>query len=293
MTGWIRLHRQLADHPIWTGERFARGQAWADLLMMAAFADHVLAKGNRSLEVKRGQVLHSQVALARRWRWDRETVRRFFRFIESLNMCRIETSKATDTGYTLITIMNYELFQRDQEGTREPVPASDAPSGATSDPASMPHPCPIDATRHKKGNKGKKGDPLSSASGLTLEQYLYGLPAEGQEILRQTVQSLATTRRSGKVAASVLDALAGKLARHPEAAVLAGCRIYLERDYAGEGKDEAYLLGIVRGEAKRMNGGSGTEGPRPMLPSPPAKTPGQRAIERALAEQQATAEGRP
>ncbi len=108
---WVRLHRKLADHPMWTGERFTRGQAWVDLILQASYKDRIAVQGNTTRTVKRGQVLNSQVALAKRWGWNRETVRVFLRLLQSLNMIAIQTSKATDTGYTLITILNYELYQ--------------------------------------------------------------------------------------------------------------------------------------------------------------------------------------
>lgn len=111
MSGWVRLYRTLADHPIWRAERFTRGQAWADLIVQASFTDHIAFQGNRAIPVKRGQVLTSQVSLAGRWKWNRETVRAFLRLLESNRMAAIETSKATDTGYTLITLLNYDLYQ--------------------------------------------------------------------------------------------------------------------------------------------------------------------------------------
>jgi hypothetical protein len=161
--GWIRLHRCLADHPLWLRSRFTPGQAWVDLLLLASYADHVALQGNRPMPVRRGQVLTSQSKLAKRWGWDRETVRRFFRSLESLCMCHIETSKATDTGYTLVTLVNYDTYQSDPEGDPLPDPASDAPSVAPSDPASMPHPCPT----IKKGKKGKKiADAQNASAGV-------------------------------------------------------------------------------------------------------------------------------
>lgn len=163
MNGWVCVHRQLADHPLWTRERFTRGQAWVDLILLASYADHASTQGNRVVQVRRGQVLTSQVALAKRWRWDRETVHRFFLLLKSLSMCHIETSKATDTGYTLITLVNYEAYQNTQHDEPGPALAPDAPSVAPSDPASMPHPCHT----LNKGNKGNKtfADAEASAGG--------------------------------------------------------------------------------------------------------------------------------
>ena len=141
-------------------------------------------------------------------------------------------------------------------------------------------------------------------SGLTLEDYLEKLSPEGQEVVRQSVSVIATTRKSGKVAQSVLDSLARKLSRYPQPVVLEACRIYLAKDYASQGKAESYLLGIVRGEAKRQDGkgrepsspfvGQMGKSPAPVAPAstppgvpyPNPATAGARAINQAWLEQQ-------
>jgi hypothetical protein len=131
----------------------------------------------------------------------------------------------------------------------------------------------------KKVKKGKKETP--PGLDLTFEGYLERFQLEGQQVLRQAVAAIATTRKSGQVSASVVNGIAQQLARHPETAVLAASRIYIDRDHAGEGRNERYLFGIVRGEAKRgsVNGAG--------APHAAMKTPGQLAIERAIRAQQA------
>jgi hypothetical protein len=108
--GWVAIHRRLAEHPLWTRERFSRGQAWVDLVMLASYQDHLVIQGNRPVPVKREQILTSQVKLAARWKWNRKTVRGFLQALKAASMAAIETSKDTDTGYTLITLLNYDLF---------------------------------------------------------------------------------------------------------------------------------------------------------------------------------------
>ena len=131
-TGWVKLHRCLTTHPLWAGERFTRGQAWVDLILEAAFEDHESFATHGPSWIKRGQLLTSQMKLASRWRWDRETVRRFLRELERHGMVRIETSKATATGFTVITILNYEKFQGDGERDAAIVPSIECPIGAPS-----------------------------------------------------------------------------------------------------------------------------------------------------------------
>lgn len=160
--GWVCIHRQLADHPVWIGERFTRGQAWVDLILLASYADHLAFQGNRPIPVKRGQILTSQVKLAARWQWNRETVRGFLRLLESAKMSTIETSKATDTGYTLITLLNYDLYQRSGEELK--ALQSSIPSAIETpfEPASNQHPT---ATINKGKNSTADAEP-SAGEGL-------------------------------------------------------------------------------------------------------------------------------
>jgi hypothetical protein len=120
-----------------------------------------------------------------------------------------------------------------------------------------------------------------SGQDLTFDGYLERFPSEAQQILRQTVAAIATTRKNGRVASSVVDGLAQAFAKYPDPVALGACRTYLSRDCAGEGRDERYLLGIVRGEAKRGS----VNGARP--PHAETKTPGQIAIEQAIRAEQA------
>lgn len=109
--GWIKLSRQLRAHWLWNGERFSKGQAWVDLLLLASHADHVIPMGNSLIPVKRAQVLTSQTRLAAQWLWTRKSVNAFLTLLKRDNQVDIRTSKETETGYTLITIKNYGKFQ--------------------------------------------------------------------------------------------------------------------------------------------------------------------------------------
>jgi hypothetical protein len=154
--GWVAIHRQLVEHPLWTRERFTRGQAWVDLILLASYTDHLVIQGNRPVSVKRGQILTSQVKLAARWSWNRKTVIGFLRSLKAASMADIETSKDTDTGYTLVTLLNYDLFQG---AAREPLaigPGSGAAIGPDIERTSSGHRVPTI-------NKGNKGNNIADA----------------------------------------------------------------------------------------------------------------------------------
>jgi hypothetical protein len=133
----------------------------------------------------------------------------------------------------LISVVNYESYQTLDAYTRADTRADHSDELG-----------PV----HKKGSEERKENPASLPSFSSLrERY------PDQNLLDRTLQAIASTRRSGRVADSVLLAQLQKWERYPAAQVEAGCRIYLEKDYASQGKREAYLLGVIR------NHQSGTE----------------------------------
>ena len=71
-----------------------------------------------------------------------------------------------------------------------------------------------------------------------------------QKLIERVFAAIATTRKHGKVKNSILLAQLQKWERYSVEQVEAGIRIYLEKDCAGDGKREDYLLGIIRKQPK-------------------------------------------
>lgn len=107
MRGWVSIHRTLVSHPLWIGEKFTRGQAWVDMLMLANHADGYIRVRGVRVDVKRGQVGWSEVALARRWRWSRGKVKRFFTELENDKQIVQQKNNVT----SIISIVNYNSYQ--------------------------------------------------------------------------------------------------------------------------------------------------------------------------------------
>lgn len=159
--GWIKLHRKIRDNKLWTKKRrFSMAEAWIDLLLSASHRDHEVIRDYGVLSVKRGQVLTSQVELSKKWRWHRESTIKFLLFLKADIQIDIQTSRETSTGYTLITICNYEKYQGSDEEETSIVTQEETSIGTDIRPTSARHP----PDTIKNGKKGKNEEiPLGFA----------------------------------------------------------------------------------------------------------------------------------
>lgn len=89
--------------PLVEKRSFTKFEALVDLVLMASHQGGVV--GN--VDVRRGQLLRSQLQLAERWKWSRTKVRRFLKEAE----VRGEIGLVTSRHWSLITICNYDTYQ--------------------------------------------------------------------------------------------------------------------------------------------------------------------------------------
>ena len=107
MDGWIKLHRAIMANRIYPHKRkFTEMEAWVDLMLKASHKDHTVS----DIEVGRGQILTSILALGERWKWSRGKVKRFLKVCEKRN----EVVLKTTTKFTVVTLCNYERYQGSQ-----------------------------------------------------------------------------------------------------------------------------------------------------------------------------------
>lgn len=112
--GYIKLYRQIQDCWIWdSDEKHNRRSAWIDLLMLANHKDKKLSFNDQIITIKRGQYLTSIRKLAERWKWSTSTVSIFLKLLENDNMI----IKESDKHRTLLTIINYSIYQDNQTQT--------------------------------------------------------------------------------------------------------------------------------------------------------------------------------
>ena len=150
--GWIKLHRQLQECPIWYGERFSKGQAWVDLLLLANHRDKKIIFNGEMITIQRGQYLTSTVKLAEKWGWNRKTVSSYLNMLQKENMI----TKVSDNTRTLVTIENYDNFQGIDEDDGQPIGQVDGqPIGQQMD---NPTDSRTDTNKNIKNDKNVKND---------------------------------------------------------------------------------------------------------------------------------------
>ena len=109
MSGWIRLHRQIWENPLYFKERFTQSAAWIDLLLLANHQPSIIRIRGNDGEVGRGQIARAMETLGKRWNWNRKTVGRYLNELEKWGMITQQRSHVI----TVITVNNYESYQSD------------------------------------------------------------------------------------------------------------------------------------------------------------------------------------
>jgi hypothetical protein len=106
--GVFAVDRGIWDHPIFANEPLTEREAWQWLIGEASFKDRTKRIGSVVLALSRGQVGASLRFMADKWQWSEPRVRRFLKRLKNDAMI----DAATDAGITVITICNYNKYQR-------------------------------------------------------------------------------------------------------------------------------------------------------------------------------------
>jgi hypothetical protein len=222
--GWIKLHRKLLDGRIFQDPALLKVWVWC--LLRAGHADRWIpvktGRGETTVHLKRGQFIFGRHSASRDLKLPPSTVRDKMQVLCGLEAIALKS----DTHFTIVTIINYEVYQE--------VP--------TPNPTPIRHP----SDTNKKGkNVKKETTPEISAEISTLIKKILPSP-EGQNLWFKTIEAISSTRKTNQVSPSVILGFLRTLERYPETQVVTGLNIYLEKDCAREGKGERYLLGIIR-----------------------------------------------
>ena len=158
--GYIRKWRRIQNHRFYfTQENRAaeRGEAWEDLLFMAAFKPHPRWFKGKEYHLSVGELVTSQRDLAERWQWSRGTVRRFLDDLYEHGEAAHRTDQFVAHTATVVTI--YKL-------------AGCEPSKTTPRPSPQPT---KRTTKEEVGKKGGSSRPCTTLSSNKVHVLLQGI----------------------------------------------------------------------------------------------------------------------
>ncbi len=110
--GYIKLYRKIKSSTLWRAERkFSKLEGWIDLLLLAQHKETKVMIDSRTVQLKRGQLLTSQLGLSERWRWSIGKLNKFLKYLKDEN--RIEFKG--ENKFTIISILNWDKYQVSDE----------------------------------------------------------------------------------------------------------------------------------------------------------------------------------
>jgi hypothetical protein len=111
MSGWIKLHRSITDHWLYTEKRvYSRFEAWNDILLTVNYSDAKTIIKGKMYTIKRGESILSLESWAKRWNWDKSKVRRFFSLLQTDAMIVVKGDSIT----THLIVCKYDSYQGDR-----------------------------------------------------------------------------------------------------------------------------------------------------------------------------------
>ena len=113
MAGWILIHRSILKHWVWLSPLHTH--RWLYILLNAAYEDRRIEFSNKSFILKRGQLLTTYRTLQAHWKTSSDVVSSFLKMLSYNKMIKVETTK----DYTLITVVNYNLYQSEKYSPQE------------------------------------------------------------------------------------------------------------------------------------------------------------------------------
>ena len=105
--GWIKLHRQSVDNPLYKVKPFDKWHAWEDILLSVCHEQQEFYSKGELVKLEPGQMITSYATLANRWGWSIGKVRRF---LSTLTGTGMSTLTGTQNG-TVLTVENWAKFQ--------------------------------------------------------------------------------------------------------------------------------------------------------------------------------------
>jgi len=117
MSGWIKIHRSIIDHWLYTEKRiFSRFEAWNDILLSVNYLEAKTIIKGKIYTIKRGESILSLDSWSKRWGWDKSKVRRFLNLLQKDGMIVLNSDSIT----THLIVCKYDSYQGERNADETP-----------------------------------------------------------------------------------------------------------------------------------------------------------------------------
>lgn len=211
---WAAVQRKLIKSDLWLSEPFTRGQAWVDLILLAAYEPGFIRIRGVKVEYQRGQYATAERFLCERWTWSRGKLRRFLDELETEQQIVQQKNNAS----TVLTIVNYNHYQGD--GTANGTTDRTADGPQTGQQTVQQTDQIKEVKKEKKERREKKGDtPLPPVFVLPPSIRTDSMNAAVAEWLTYKAERRETYKPTGLK--NFLGQISNAVAMHGEAMIIA------------------------------------------------------------------------
>jgi len=222
--GYVKLWRVIKEHKVFQDPVLFKVFCWC--LLKATHKRTAIpvptGRGVTTVTLEPGQLIFGRFQAARDLGLSPSTTRRK---IERLANLQILTTKA-DTHFSVISIINWQIYQSEPLGDGQ----------ADGHPKDRQR----TQTRTKEHKEYKPPCDFSSEISVLRDRY------PNQETIDQAFRAIQSTRKSNRIADGMRLSILKSWERFPVEQVMGGIGTYLEKAYADQGRNEKYLLGIIR-----------------------------------------------
>lgn len=219
--GYVRLWRKSLDagwirnHKLWA--------FWTWCLLKASHKKSDIIVGLQSIHLMPGQFVFGRMNASKETGLTEREIRTVLEFLKKVGNLTIKTTNK----FSIITIINWNRYQGEEaENDRQEGQQVANKWPQTRIIRNIDNP-PEEISEKIKALKSRYQNP---------------------ELIDQAFQAIQSTRKAGKITNTVFLMQLQKWERFSVNQVESGIRIYLEKGCADSGKDEKYLIGIIRNQ---------------------------------------------
>lgn len=228
--GYIRTWRKVLDsgwlknHKLWA--------FWSYCLLKASHKQFDAIVGLQTIHLLPGQFIFGRKKASSETGLTEREIRTIITFLIKYGNLTINTTNK----YSIITIVNWNIYQSEETENDQQYDQQVSNKG--------PH------------TKTKEYKSIISPAEISSLEERYS----DRDLLNQCFKAISSTRKSKRISESLTLSILRQWEKYPADQVKAGIKIYIEKDYAAQGKNEKYLMGIIRGNAQHKIVTSTTRG---------------------------------